>query len=423
MSERACLSRRDGALYLDEVPVASLAREWGTPLYAYSRSALVERASRYEKAFAQVPHLVAYSIKANLNLAVVRTFVDCGLGVDVTSGGELARALAVGADPQKIIYSGVGKRPDEMDRALAAGIRLFNVESLEELETLDARAAALGKVAPVAFRLNPDVDPNTHPKISTGLRGAKFGIPIEEARAACARARGLRHLRVVGVDCHIGSQLTSLAPLRDALARVKDMVLDLRSDGHAIELIDAGGGLGVEYSGRDRPPTPEQYAETLIETVGGLGATLVCEPGRSLTAPAGILITRVLYRKRNGEKRFVIVDGAMNDYLRPALYGAVPRLEADPLREGPAEPADVVGPVCETTDRFAADATLPPLLAGDLLVLRDVGAYGFAMASAYNGRPLAAEVMVEGDRAELVRRRQTLEETWTGERLPDWGRR
>jgi diaminopimelate decarboxylase len=422
MIDRDCLSRRGGALYLDDVPVAGLARAFGTPLYAYSRSWLWERASRYEKALASVPHLVAYSVKANMNLAVIRTFVECGLGMDVTSGGELARALEAGADPQKVIYSGVGKQAHELDRALATGIRLFNVESLEELEALEARAAALGRIAPVAFRLNPDVDARTHPKIATGLRSAKFGIPIEQARTACARAARMPHLRVVGVDCHIGSQLTSLAPLRDAWARIKDAVLGLRADGHAIEWIDAGGGLGVAYSAADRPPTPEQYAETLCETLGGLGAALACEPGRSLTAGAGILVTRVLYRKHNGEKRFVVVDGAMNDYARPALYGAVPRLEPDPLRPGPTEPADVVGPVCESTDRFAADAPLPPLERGDLLVLRDAGAYGFAMASGYNGRPLAAEAMVQGERVELVRRRQTVEETWTGERMPDWSR-
>jgi diaminopimelate decarboxylase len=420
MSERDPLSRRGDALYLDEVPVAQLAREWGTPLYAYSRSSLIERASRFEKAFAQVPHLVAYSIKANMNLAVVRTFLDCGLGIDVTSGGELARALRVGADPHKIVYSGVGKRAEEIDRALAAGIRLFNVESEGELLLIDARAGAAGRIAPIAFRLNPDVDPRTHPKISTGLRSAKFGIPIELARVACARARELSHVRVVGVDCHIGSQLLELAPLREALARVKDAALELRAQGFELELIDAGGGLGVDYSGGDRAPTPEEYAETLIETVGGLGATIVCEPGRALTASSGILITRVLYQKENGEKRFVIVDGAMNDYLRPALYGAVPRLVADPLRGPSAGVADVVGPVCESTDRFAADAALPALRTGDLLVLRDVGAYGFAMASTYNGRPLAAEVMVQGERVEPVRRRQTLQETWAGERVPDW---
>lgn len=423
MTERASLSRRDGALYLEEVPVADLAGAHGTPLYAYGRSGLLERASRYEKAFAQVPHLVAYAIKANMNLAVVGTFVECGLGVDVTSGGELRRALRAGAAPGKTVYSGVGKRADELDLALSAGIRLFNVESLAELEVLDARAAALGKRAPVGLRLNPDVDPRTHPKISTGLRSAKFGIPIEQAREAYARAARLPHLRVIGVGCHIGSQLTSLAPLRDAWARVKDTVLALRSDGHAIELVDAGGGLGVAYAAEDRPPTPEQYAETMIETLGGLDATLVCEPGRSLTAGAGVLITRVLYRKSNGDKQFVVVDAAMNDYLRPALYGAVPRLEADPLRPGSRDTADVVGPVCESADRFVADAWLPPLEPGDLLVLRDVGAYGFAMASTYNGRPLAAEVMVQGERVELVRRRQTVEETWTGERIPEWDRR
>ena len=421
MSFREVLSRRGGALFLEDVPIAELAREHGTPLYAYSRSALLERVDRLRAAFGDASCLIAYAIKSNMNLAVVRTFLDRGCGVDVTSGGELERALHAGADPARIVYSGVGKRTDELERALGVGLRMFNVESLDELLALDGRAGALGVVAPIAFRLNPNVDPRTHPNISTGLRTAKFGIPIEEAPEAYARAKSLAHVRVVGVDCHIGSQLTDLGPLRDALLKLKEAVIALRAQGQSVELIDIGGGLGVEYSGDDDPPTPEQYATLALECVGGLEATVVCEPGRFLTAGAGVLIAQVLYQKRNAEKRFVICDAAMNDYLRPMLYGGVPRVEYDPERPGEPAPADLVGPVCESTDRFLRDQPIPPVQNGDRIVIRDTGAYGFAMASAYNGRPLAAEVMVHGSRTELVRRRQTIEETWTGERLPDWG--
>jgi len=420
MSFLEVLTRRDGALYLEDVPVAELARRFDTPLYAYSRSALVERVERMQAAFRPAPHLLAYSVKSNMNLAVIRTFLDHGCGVDVTSRGELERALHAGADPAKIVFSGVGKRADELDRALEVGIRMFNVESLEELSALDARAGALGKVAPLSFRLNPDVDAKTHPKIATGLRTAKFGIQLEEAPRAYSHAKTLANVRVVGVDCHIGSQLTSLGPFRDALRRVKEMVLMLHEQGHRIELIDIGGGLGVEYSGQDDPPTPEAYAELALEVLGGLDATIVCEPGRVLTAGAGIFIMRALYRKENAERRFLVVDGGMNDLLRPALYQAEMRIETDPLRDGEPVPIDVVGPVCETSDRFAQERPLPPVQPGDLVVVRDAGAYGFAMASTYNGRPLVAEVMVQGARAELVRRRQTPEETWQGERIPEW---
>jgi diaminopimelate decarboxylase len=420
MTFREVLTRRDGALYLEDVPVAELVRRFDTPLYAYSRNGLIERAERMRRAFGREPHLVAYSIKANMNLAVVRTFLDRGCGVDVTSRGELKRALHAGADPEKIVFSGVGKRADEIDLALEVGIRMFNVESLEELAALDARAQELRKVAPISFRLNPDVDPKTHPRIATGLRTTKFGIPIEEATSAYSRAKSLPNVRVIGVDCHIGSQLTSLDPLREALLKINETVLSLREQGHTIDVIDIGGGLGVEYSGHDDPPTPEAYAKMALEVLGSLGVTLVCEPGRLLTAGAGILVMRALYRKANAGRRFLIVDGGMNDLLRPSLYQVEMRIETDPLRSGDPAPVDIVGPVCESTDRFAKDRLLPPVEPGDPVVVRDAGAYGFAMASTYNGRPLAAEAMVDGSRAELVRRRQTLEETWQAERMPVW---
>lgn len=414
------LARRGGRLFLEEVPLEALAREHGTPLYAYSRSTLIERYTRLDKAFGSAPHLIAYAIKANMNLAVARCFVERGAGVDVTSRGELERALEAGAEPDRIVFSGVGKRADEIDRALEVGIRMLNLESIEELEVANARAGTLGKRAPVSFRLNPDVDPKTHPYISTGMLTSKFGVPMDDAIDAYERAAALPHIDVIGIDCHIGSQLTSLDPIREQLRRVKETALRLRDGGHRIELIDVGGGLGVEYSGHDDPPSMETYAETVLEVVGGLEATVVVEPGRSLTAGAGVLISRVLYRKQNPATRFVVIDAGMNDLLRPALYQAQMRIETDPERDGPRRAVDVVGPVCETTDRFARDRELPPLEQGDLVVFRDAGAYGFAMASAYNGRPLPAEVMVQGERVELVRRRQTIEETWRGEVMPDW---
>jgi diaminopimelate decarboxylase len=414
---RDALTRRAGALFVEDVPFEELAHEHGTPLYVYSRSALTERATRMLAAF-PAPDLVAYSIKSNMNLAVVRSFVELGCGVDVTSRGELERALEAGAVPGRIVYSGVGKRADEIDRALAVGLRMFNVESLDELAAIDARARNAGAVAPISFRLNPDVDARTHPKIATGLRTVKFGIPIEEAPAAYAHAKTLSNVEAVGVDCHIGSQLLSLDPLRDALLKVKNALLALRQAGHAISLIDIGGGLGVGYADTDEPPTPEQYGDMAHEVVGGLDAALVCEPGRSLTAGAGFLVARVVYQKQNDQKSFVILDAGMNDYVRPAMYGSGVRVET--ARQGATAQVDLVGPVCESTDRFAADLELPKLENGDLVVFRDVGAYGFCMASSYNGRPLPAEVMVQGARAELVRRRQTIEETWAGERMPDW---
>ncbi len=412
------LNRRGERLYLEDVPVARLVEEFGTPLYAYGRTALRERAERFDAAFGDSSHLVTYAIKANMNLAIVHDFARMGLGFDVTSLGELERALRAGGEPDRILYSGVGKRSDEIDRALQVGIRMINLESLEELERVEERARTLETTAPVAFRLNPDVDPKTHPHIATGLRTSKFGIPIEEAGEAYARAKALPHVRVVGVDCHIGSQITSIEPIRDALVRVRDVVKALRADGHEIEIIDAGGGLGVRYSDDDAPPSPEEYVGAIREILGDLDATLIVEPGRSLVAEAGVFITRVLYRKVNGDRRFAVVDGAMNDLLRPALYQAEMHVETDPLRDGPLVPIDVVGPVCESTDRLAKDRALPPLEQGDLVVFRDAGAYGFCMASGYNGRPLPAEVWVEGDRVDLIRERQTIEESWAGERIP-----
>jgi len=408
--------RRNGELCAEAVALREIAERVGTPVYVYSKTTLVERYTELDAAFTGVPHLICYAIKANMNLAVVRSLVVCGAGVDITAGGELYRARRAGADPQKIVYSGVGKTAAEIEQALDAGIKLFNVESRAELRRIDAVAAARGVVAPIAFRVNPDVDPKTHPYISTGLRTSKFGIPMEEALAAYAEAKTLEHVRPVGVGCHIGSQLIETAPFADALARVRELVRELRAAGHCIEVIDAGGGLGVRYRDETPPPT-RQYADAVLGAVGDLACELILEPGRWLVADAGVLVTRVLYEKKSAEKHFIIVDAAMNDLLRPALYEAHHAIEtiAQP-RSGNAE-VDVVGPVCESGDFLARGRALPPLEAGDLLAVRSAGAYGFAMASNYNGRRRPAEVLVHGARYAVVRERESYEDLARGENL------
>jgi diaminopimelate decarboxylase len=411
--------RSGGRLHCEGVALERIAEAVGTPTYVYSASALAEAYDAFDAAFSGVPHTLCYSIKSNMNLAVVRLLVRRGAGVDVTSGGELFRALRAGAEAERIVYSGVGKTDAEIDAALAAGVRLFNVESRAELRRIDARAAAAGCIAPVAFRVNPDVDPKTHPYISTGLRTSKFGIPIAEATGAYAEAKALDHVRVMGVDCHIGSQLTSTEPFADALARIRALVLELRAAGHTISVVDVGGGLGVAYAEEERPPSVPEYARVVREALDGLGCELVLEPGRSITAPAGVLLTRVLYEKTNEEKRFVVVDAAMNDLIRPALYQAYQEIEpVGPPREA-RHKVDVVGPVCESADFLARDRELPALERGDLLAVRSAGAYGFVMSSNYNGRRRAAEILVRGDRFAVVRERESYEDLVRGESIPE----
>jgi diaminopimelate decarboxylase len=409
--------RRDGWLCAEEVPLRRIADEVGTPVYVYSAGALVAAYDSLDRAFASVPHTLCYSVKGNMNLAVIRTLVARGAGADVTSGGELFRALRAGADPARIVYSGVGKTAPEIDQALDAGIRLFNVESRGELRLLDERAERKGRRAPIAFRVNPDVDPRTHPYISTGLRTSKFGIPIADAPAAYAEAKALDHVEVVGVDCHIGSQIVDVLPLRDAAERVRALVLELRAAGHRIDVIDVGGGLGVTY--RDEaPPGATAYAEAIVGPLGDLGCEIVLEPGRWITAGAGLLLARVLFEKESEEKRFVIVDAAMNDLIRPPLYQAWQPIEPVGPSRGPERTVDVVGPVCESTDFLARDRPLPPFEPGDLLAVRAAGAYGFAMSSNYNGRRRAAEVLVRGGRFAVVRARESLEDLVRGESIP-----
>ncbi len=416
MSE--AFARRAGRLHAEAVPIERIVEAVGTPVFIYSASELAARYDALDAAFSAVPHSICYAIKANMNLAVVRTLVARGCGIDVTSGGELFRALQAGADPRGFVYSGVGKTDAEIDEALDAGIRMFNVESRAELRVIDARAARRGLVAPVSFRVNPDVDPQTHPYISTGLRHSKFGIPIAEAVESYAEAKALEHVRVVGVACHIGSQIVSLDPIVDALRRIRGLVVELRAAGHAIELLDVGGGLGIRYD-RERPPSAAEYGEAVVASVGDLGCELIAEPGRWIAGNSGLFVTRVLYEKYNGEKHFAVVDGAMTELIRPTLYQAYQRIEpVGPPREG-RRVVDVVGPVCESADFLAQQRELPLLERGDLIAVHAAGAYGFAMSSNYNGRRRAAEVLVQGDRFEVVRERDRYGDLIRGESIPE----
>ncbi len=411
-------ARRKGELHAEGVPLAELAERHGTPLFVYSAGELGGRYDALDQAFRGVVHTICYSVKANPNLAVVATLAARGSGADVTSGGELFRAQRAGVPAERIVYSGVGKTDAEIDEALAAGIKMFNVESQAELRHIDARAGAAGVRAPIAFRVNPDVDPKTHPYISTGLRTSKFGIPITEAPSAYAEAKALEHVDVVGIDCHIGSQLLSTDPFADALNRVRLLLIELREAGHEIRILDVGGGLGVRY--RDEAPPPvETYANVIAESVGGLDCEIVLEPGRWIAAGAGVLVTRVLYEKRNEDKTFVIVDAAMNDLIRPALYESYQAIEPVGPPRGDDRVVDVVGPVCESGDFLARDRVLPATLEGDLLAVHSAGAYGFAMSSNYNARRRAAEVLVAGDTHSLVRERERYDDLVRGERLPE----
>jgi len=407
---------RDGALYAEDVPVTRLAEDFGTPLYVYSRATLERHWRAFDDAFADRAHLVCFAVKANSNLAVLNCLARLGSGFDIVSVGELERVLKAGGDPGRVVFSGVGKRADEMERALEVGIRCFNIESAAELERLNAVAGVAGKVAPVSFRVNPDVDAGTHPYISTGLRQNKFGIDVDDAPALYSRAADLPHIAVEGIDCHIGSQLTRLPPFLDALERVLVLVGQLESDGIEIRHLDLGGGLGVRYT-EEAPPEPMAYAKAIHDRLGELPYELLLEPGRAIAANAGILVTRVEYLKTTPEKHFAVVDAAMNDLLRPSLYQAVQAIV--PVIErtlGEEAMYDIVGPVCETGDFLGKNRNLT-LAAGDLLAVRSSGAYGFTMSSNYNSRPRAAEVMVDGDEALIVRRREPLDSLWTGESL------
>lgn len=414
-------SYRDGRLHAEGVDLGSIAEAVGTPVYVYSTERLVANYRAYASAFEGQDVRVCFALKANSSLAVVRTFAELGSGADVVSEGELRRALAAGVPAERIVFSGVGKTREELRAALTAGIHQINVESLPEMRALSEVAAGLGVTAPVAIRVNPDVDARTHEKIATGKKENKFGIDWEHARAAFAEAAALPGLAPVAIAVHIGSQLTDLAPFRDAYTRVADLLHALRADGHDIRRLDLGGGLGIRYH-EEEPPDLPAYARMVQAITGNLGCTVTLEPGRSLVGDAGVLLTRVVYVKQGLHRRFAILDAAMNDLLRPSLYGAYhPILPVVQAPEGaPLEPVDVVGPVCETGDTFARERLLPPLADGDLLVIGQAGAYGSAMASTYNSRPLVPEVMVKGSAFAITRPRPAIEDMLALERMPEW---
>ena len=410
----------DPVLYCDGVSLADLAERFGTPLYVYSASTIRERMRAFERAFRKIPHTVCYSVKANSNLSILRLLARMGCGFDVVSGGELERVLRVSRSAaKKVVFSGVGKTPDEMRAALKAGVLLFNVESESELWALAECAAQAKKKAQIALRVNPDVPAKTHPYISTGLHQHKFGIPIEEARSLYARASEIKSLEIAGISVHIGSQITDVKPFAATMARVAELTRALRADGHVIQYVDAGGGLGIAYEDQGLPDFAAQvafYANALLKPLRNLKVHLLLEPGRAIVGPAGALMTRLLYRKTNGKKKFLVVDAAMNDLLRPSLYGAYH--EIVPVQLGgdkTCETVDVVGPICETGDFFARDREMPVTQEGDLLALLDTGAYGMVLASNYNTRPRPAEVLVDGKSVKAIRRRETVADLLRGE--------
>lgn len=405
--------RGENVLHCEELSLPRLAEKYGTPLYVYSAATIRERYETFENPFQEIPHTICYSVKANSNLSILRLLSRKGCGFDVVSGGELERVLTADRRAaRRIVFSGVGKTREELTAALKAGILLFNVESEAELWTLAECAGKLRITAPVAFRVNPDVAAETHPYISTGLHKHKFGVPISQARQLYAKASSVRYLRVRGVSVHIGSQITDAEPFGEAMTRVAGLVDELRDDGHRIDYVDAGGGLGISYERSDAPDFAAQvaeYARSLVAPLRELDVRLLLEPGRSIIGPAGILLTSVVYRKANDGKRFVVVDAAMNDLIRPALYGAHHEIVSvtQPADEEPeVETTDIVGPVCETGDFFARDRKLPVAEEGNLLAILDTGAYGMVLASNYNTRPRPAEVLVDGKSVKVVRKRE-----------------
>ena len=414
---------RGGVLHAEDVPLTEIAAAVGTPAYVYSAATLTRHYRVFDEALAGMPHLVCYAMKANSNLAVVALLGALGAGMDVVSGGEYRRARAAGVPGERIVFSGVGKTREEMRLALEGGVRQFNVESEPELFALSEVASGLGLRAPIAIRVNPDVDAKTHAKIATGKSENKFGIPIARARAVYAIAAALPGIEVVGVDVHIGSQLTELAPFESAFLKVAELTEALREDGHVIRRLDLGGGLGIPYERtNEAPPLPFDYGEVIRRTVGRLGCEIEIEPGRLIAGNAGVLLSRVIYVKRGEGRDFLILDAAMNDLVRPAMYDAWHDLV--PVVEPPAgvEMAsfDVVGPVCETGDTFARARLLPPMAAGELAAFRSAGAYGAVMASEYNSRPLIPEVLVSGDHFQVVRARPSFDEMLARDTIPSW---
>ncbi len=414
---------RSGELFAEDVSVSEIARAVGTPFYLYSAATLRRHFALFDEALAGMQHLVCFAMKSNANLAVLKLLGDLGAGVDVVSVGEYLKARAAGIPGERIVFSGVGKKRSEMETALAGGIRQFNVESEPEMETLSAVAQAMGKVAPIAIRVNPDVDAKTHAKIATGKAENKFGIPISRAAQVYDRAAAMPGLEVIGIDVHIGSQLTDLGPFETAFERVARLAEALRAAGHDIRRLDLGGGLGIPYeNSNDAPPLPREYGEVIRRTVGHLACEIEIEPGRLIAGNAGILVAEVIYVKQGEDRQFLILDAAMNDLVRPAMYEA--HHDIIPVREpapgGDPEVYDIVGPVCESGDTFATDRALAPQRSGDLVAFRSAGAYGAVMASEYNSRPLIPEVLVDGDQFAVIRARPSYDEMINRDTIPAW---
>ncbi|MFT6457434.1 diaminopimelate decarboxylase [Pseudophaeobacter arcticus] len=414
---------RDGALYAEDVPVAEIAAAVGTPFYVYSTATLQRHFRLFDEALAGMDHLVCYAMKAASNQAILKTLAQVGAGMDVVSQGEYLRAKAAGVPGDKIVFSGVGKTAQEIRCALSGGIRQFNVESEPEMAVINAVALELGQVAPITIRVNPDVDAKTHAKIATGKSENKFGIPISRAREVYAHAATLPGLKVIGIDCHIGSQLTELEPFRKAYEKIADLTESLRGDGHDIRRLDLGGGLGIPYTrSNEAPPLPLEYGQLIKDTLGHLGCEIEIEPGRLIAGNAGLMISKVIYVKSGEDREFLIVDGAMNDLIRPAMYEAHHDIVAvdEPAPGIENRPYDIVGPVCETGDTFAKQRDMPPLAAGDLIAFRSTGAYGAVMASEYNSRPLIPEVLVHGDQFAVIRPRPDFDEMINRDTIPEW---
>ena len=409
---------REDELYCEDVPVQKIAAAIGTPFYLYSHATLTRHVKAFSAAFAGMQKLICFSAKANTNLAILKLFAAAGCGLDIVSGGELYRGLKAGFTPDRIVYSGVGKRVDEIDDALKAGILMFNLESLDELKLINRRAGLLKQRARIAIRVNPDVDPKTHPYISTGLKKNKFGIDTAAAFEGYRLADSLENIEVIGIDCHIGSQITEAGPFEDALKSIKALVRQLKAElGIQIRYIDMGGGLGITYAD-ETPPSLKEYAGAFAANLEGMGLTLILEPGRVLVGNAGVLVTRVLYNKGGAGKNFVIVDAGMNDLMRPTLYNAFHAIQPVVRRKAPLTVADVVGPICESGDFLAVDRNLTAADAGDLLTVMSTGAYGFVMSSNYCSRPRVAEVMVKDDQFHVVKERETYQDLVKGESIP-----
>lgn len=409
---------REDELYCEDVAVQKIAAEIGTPFYLYSHATLTRHFKAFSEAFAGMQKLICFSAKANTNLAILKLFATAGCGLDIVSGGELFKGIQAGFTPDRIVYSGVGKRIDEIDYALKSDILMFNLESLDELQLINQRAGQLNQRARIAIRVNPDVDPKTHPYISTGLKKNKFGIDTAAALEGYRLAGNLENIEVVGIDCHIGSQITEAGPFEDALQSIKTLVLQLKSDlGIQIQYIDMGGGLGITYAD-ETPPSLEEYAKAFLKNLKGMGLTLILEPGRVLVGNAGILVTRVLYQKAGKGKNFIIVDAGMNDLMRPTLYNAFHAIEPIVRTQAPLTVADVVGPICESGDFLGVDRNLTEVSADDLLAVMSTGAYGFVMSSNYCSRPRVAEVMVKNNQYHVVKERETYQDLVKGESIP-----